>query len=64
MQWREQESFLLSKGLDAVVFDLLGCGKSAKPRNFAAYNPEEHYADVVSVLELVLKVGILQTTTL
>lgn len=55
-QWERQESFLLDHGANVVVYDALGCGKSAKPLSFAAYSPAELYEDLIAVIKLVHRV--------
>lgn len=67
MQFEEQVKLLTSAGAQCTVYDMLGCGRSSKPRpaspegRTAAYSAHEHYADLEAVLDTLVagKVGIL-----
>ena len=50
-QWRAQSEHLTATH-GVLAFDLLGCGRSEKPRGWNCYSIDEHLADV---LALVLK---------
>ena len=50
-QWRAQAEHLTATH-GVLAFDLLGCGRSEKPRGWNCYSIDEHLADV---LALVLK---------
>ena len=50
-QWRAQAEHLAATH-GVLAFDLLGCGRSEKPRGWNCYSIDEHLADV---LALVLK---------
>lgn len=58
MQWAAQIDFLNQKGVSTLAFDALGCGKSAKPQSWSAYNPVELYADAKAIFLGELKVKI------
>lgn len=51
MQYAAQVGPLLDAGIDAVAFDYLGCGKSEKPNQYAAYAASELYADLQAVFK-------------
>lgn len=55
-QFQAQRDAVLAAGLDAVLYDQLGCGQSAKPRLPATvYHPDELTADLHAVLEAYAK---------
>lgn len=56
LQWDEQESYLQTLGVDTVVYDALGCGQSAKPRQYLAYHPGELYEDLVCIYKSLAEV--------
>ncbi len=55
-QYAAQVPALHKEGLDTVAFDYLGCGRSEKPDDFAAYAAEELYQDLVAVFQSYSKV--------
>ncbi|KAK9827466.1 hypothetical protein WJX74_004109 [Apatococcus lobatus] len=55
-QYAEQAKALIGSGVSVVVFDLLGCGDSTKPRpddhaeRMRVYGPQEIYQDCIAVM--------------
>ncbi|KAK9908434.1 hypothetical protein WJX75_007779 [Coccomyxa subellipsoidea] len=50
-QYAAQVPVLQKAGLATVAFDYLGCGRSEKPNDFAAYAAEELYQDLLAVFQ-------------
>ena len=56
LQYAEQAKALIQSGVSVVVFDLLGCGDSTKPRpadhaeRMRIYSPHENYQDCIAVM--------------
>eukprot|EP00884_Botryococcus_braunii_P009759 jgi/Botrbrau1/18785/Bobra.0386s0101.1 len=51
-QFRGQKDVLVEAGLTTILYDHLGCGKSAKPRSPpTAYHPDEMTADLHQLLQ-------------
>lgn len=48
-QYAAQVPILQRAGLATVSFDYLGCGRSTKPNDFAAYSAQNIYQDMRSV---------------
>jgi hypothetical protein len=55
-QYAAQVPVLQKAGLATVAFDYLGCGRSEKPNDFAAYAAEELYQDLLAVFQRYSKV--------
>ena len=57
VQYAEQAKALVEIGVSVVVFDLLGCGDSTKPRpadrkeRLKMYSPQENYLDCIAVMD-------------
>jgi pimeloyl-ACP methyl ester carboxylesterase len=51
MQYAAQVGPLLDAGFDTIAFDYLGCGRSEKPNQCAAYAASELYADLQAVFK-------------
>ena len=50
LQWQHQIKTLEKSNLTVIAFDLLGCGRSAKPSDWYAYAIREHLEDVREVV--------------
>ena len=61
VQFKEQVGLLTRAGASCISYDMLGAGRSSKPRpatpegRLAAYSPDEHYQDLKALLDMLLK---------
>ena len=61
MQFKEQVNLLTQAGASCTLYDMLGAGRSSKPRpntpegRLAAYSPDEHYQDLKALLAMLVK---------